>query len=155
MCHRTLSLSVVLPSVQRDIVTSLHAGRVKEFIKNCAILTQDSWVLQTVQRFQLPLASIPSQVSSPPQMHLSVEQQGLVSIEIQSMLEKGAIRVIHQHQREFVSQIFLVPKEDGGHQPVVNLKALNRFIVEEHFKMEGFHMIKDLVRPGDGWPSWT
>jgi len=32
---------------------------------------------------------------------------------------------------------------------VVNLKALNRFIVEEHFKVQGFHMIKDLVRPVD------
>ena len=32
---------------------------------------------------------------------------------------------------------------------MVNLKALKRFIVEEHFKMEGFHVIKDLVRPGD------
>ena len=49
----------------------------------------------------------------------------------------------------FVSQIFLVPKKDGGHRPVVNLKALNKFIVEEHFKMEGFHMVKDLVKPGD------
>jgi len=31
----------------------------------------------------------------------------------------------------------------------VNLKALNRFIVEEHFEMEGFYMVKDLVKPGD------
>jgi len=61
------------------------------------------------------------------------------------MLENWAVRVIHPHQREFVSQIFLVPKKDGGHWPVVNLKALNRFIVEEHLKMEGFCMIKDLV----------
>jgi len=65
------------------------------------------------------------------------------------MLEKGAVSVVHPHNREFVSQIFLVPKKDGGHRSVVNLKALNKFIVEEHFKMEGFHMVKDLVRPGD------
>jgi len=58
------------------------------------------------------------------------------------MLEKRAVRVIHPNQSEFVSQIFLVPKKDRGHWPVVNLKALNRFIVEEHFKMEGLHMIK-------------
>ena len=57
--------------------------------------------------------------------------------------------MIHPNQREFVSQIFLVPKKDRGHRPVVNLKALNRFIVEEHFKVQGFHMIKDLVRPVD------
>ena len=32
---------------------------------------------------------------------------------------------------------------------MVNRKTLNKFIVEEHFKMDGFHMIKDLVRPED------
>ena len=42
-----------------------------------------------------------------------------------------------------------MPKRDGGLRPVINLKALNRFFVEEHFKMEGFHMVKDLVQPGD------
>ena len=57
-------------------------------------------------------------------------------------------------QRGFVSEIFLVPKKNGGHRPVVNLKALNRFIIEEHFKMEGFHMVKDLVKPGD-WMTKT
>jgi len=65
------------------------------------------------------------------------------------MLEKQAIRVVQSDQRGFVSQIFLVPKKDGGHRPVINLRALNRFIVEEHFKMEGFHMVKDMAKPGD------
>ena len=88
-------------------------------------------------------------MSAPPQIQLPVEQQDLVSTEIQSMLNKGAVSVVHPHQKEFVSQIFLVPKKDGSYRPVVNLKALNKFIVEEHFKMEGFHMIKDLVKPGD------
>ena len=31
----------------------------------------------------------------------------------------------------------------------VNLKALNKYILEEHFMMEGFHMVRDLVRQGD------
>ena len=33
--------------------------------------------------------------------------------------------------------------------PVVNLKPLNKFVAEEHFKVEGFHMVKDLVNSGD------
>ena len=140
---------MVLPSVKREIKTNLHAGRIKEFKENWAMLTQDPWVLQTVQGFQLPLASQPVQTSVPPQLQLSLAQQELVSIEIQAMLGKQAIRVVQPDQRGFVSQIFLVPKKDGGHRPVINLKALNKFIVEEHFKMEGFHMVKDLIKPGD------
>ena len=65
------------------------------------------------------------------------------------MLEKQAITVVQPGQEGFISQIFLVPKKDGGYRSVINLKALNRFIAEEHFKMEGFHMVKDLVKPHD------
>ena len=89
------------------------------------------------------------QVAAPPQMQFPLEQQDLVSVEVQKMLEKQAISVVPPGQEGFISQIFLVPKKDGGYRPVVNLKALNRFVAEEHFKMEGFHMVKDLVKPGD------
>ena len=46
-------------------------------------------------------------------------------------------------------QHFLVPKKDGGHRPITNLKKLNEFIPHHHFKMEGIHMLKDLLRQGD------
>jgi len=93
------------------------------------MLTQDPWVLQTVQGFQIPLVLIPVQVSPPPQIHLSVEQQDVVSTKVQPMVQKEAVSVILPHEGEFVSQIFLVPKKDGNHQPVVSLKFLNKFIV--------------------------
>ena len=105
---------MVLPSVKREIKTNLHAGRIKEFKENWALLTQDPWVLQTVQGFQLSLASQPVQTSVPPQLQLSLAQKELVSIEIQAMLGKQAIRVVQPDQRGFVSPIFLVPKKATG-----------------------------------------
>ena len=45
--------------------------------------------------------------------------------------------------------IFLVPKKDGGQRPVINLKSLNKFVYTEHFKMEGIHILKDLLKAGD------
>ena len=142
---------MVIPSVKREIKTNLHAGWIEEFKENWALLTQDPWVLQTVQDFQLPLLIQPVQTSVPPQLHwqLSLAQQELVSIEIQNV-RKQAIRVVQSDQKGFVSQIFLVPKKDGGHRLVINLKALNKFTVEEHFKMEGFHKVKDLINQGTG-----
>ena len=110
-CHHTLSLSVILPSLKREIVTSLHAGRIKEFIENWALITQDPWVLQTIQGFQLPLVSQPTQATAPPQLQLSLAQQDLVLTEVQAMIEKGAISVVQPDQRGFVSQIFVVLKK--------------------------------------------
>ena len=65
------------------------------------------------------------------------------------MIRKGAVTPVRTHSKEgFLSSIFLVPKKDG-HRPIINLKKLNRFIPHNHFKMEGVHMLKDLLRKGD------
>ena len=32
---------------------------------------------------------------------------------------------------------------------MVNLKALNSYVVTHHFKMEGIHMLKDVLKEGD------
>jgi hypothetical protein len=67
------------------------------------------------------------------------------------MLEKAAIHIVHPHEKEqgFISALFLVPKKGGGQRPVVNLRPLNQYIPYEHFKMEGIHMLRDLLRKGD------
>ena len=67
------------------------------------------------------------------------------------MLSKGAIRRLNakEAQSGFYSIIFLVPKKDGRMRPVINLKALNRFVEAQHFKMEGMQSMRDLLRPND------
>ena len=83
-------------------------------------------------------------------MHFPIEQGKFVTKEVTVLIQKGAISPVNATQGEFISQLFTVPKKDGGLRPVVNLKAMNRFTKVEYFKMEGFHMIKDLVKWGTG-----
>ena len=49
----------------------------------------------------------------------------------------------------FISSIFTISKKSGGFRPVVNLKALNKFVVYNHFKMEGLPTLKSIVRAND------
>ena len=65
------------------------------------------------------------------------------------MLEKGAIQKVVPTQGQFLSNLFLVEKKDGGNRPVINLKNLNKFIPYEHFKMEGLHCLKFLLEQDD------
>ena len=110
-CHHTLlALSVILPSIERDIDTNLQAGRIKAFKQNWALLTQDPWVLQTVQGFHLPLVAQPVQTTVTSQMHFPPDQQGLISMEVETMLEKQAISAVQPNKDNFISQLFVIPE---------------------------------------------
>ena len=61
----------------------------------------------------------------------------------------GGRQVTSNTKGGFVSSIFLVDKKDGGRHPVINLKNLNSFVDFQHFKMEGIHMLRDLLKKGD------
>ena len=66
------------------------------------------------------------------------------------MLNKGAIVETPNHlEEEFISNLFLVQKKDGGNLPVINLKHLNQFIPYRHFKMEGLHCLRNILKKGD------
>ena len=56
-------------------------------------------------------------------------------------------KTVHQvHQ--FVSNIFLRPKKDGGFRIILDLKKLNPFVLYRHFKMETLVTAKQLISRG-------
>ena len=65
---------------------------------------------------------------------MSEQHSLLVDQEISELLEKGAIQKVKTAQEKFISNIFLVGKNDGGNYAVINLKKLNPFIRCEHSK---------------------
>ena len=72
-----------------------------------------------------------------------------IEAEISELLQKGALTNVTPDSDQFVSNLFLVPKCDGGSRPVINLKDLNEYLQYNHFKMEGIHLLRDLMRPND------
>ena len=49
----------------------------------------------------------------------------------------------------FISNLFLVPKKSDGFRPVINLKPLNHFLQEIHFKMESIQTAIESLNYGD------
>ena len=127
------------------------AGRLAHFINTWKVLTKDSWVLQAVKGFQIPLVGKPVQERKPRVPSFPSEQLAQMQGEVSSLLEKGAITVVDSHplQTEFHSVLFLVPKKNGQMRPVINPKVLNQWVETPHFKMEGLTTLRDLLRQGD------
>ena len=67
------------------------------------------------------------------------EQSAQLQEEVSSLVEKKAVTIVDSHspQAEFYSVLFLVPKKNRQMRPVINLKALNQWVDNPHFKIEG------------------
>ena len=128
----------------------VFAGRITLFQSNWRAVTKDHWVLQTVtEGYHIPLLATPVQTILPNNPHFSRREQTLLKEEIEALLSKQAIQEVPTSLRGFYSSMFMVPKKDGGQRPVINLKALNKFVKSEHFKMEGLHTVKALLQKED------
>ena len=143
---QTQYIEVLISTMNLSIKCTRLAGRVVYFLPNWEVLTQDQWVLQTVGGYQLELTSVPHQAHVPHQIKCSPESMAQITTEVQELLVKGAIVKTQLTQQNYVSQIFLVEKKDGGQRPVINLKGLNQFVKTEHFKMEGLHLLPNLMQ---------
>ena len=139
----------VLMTKLTQVVCQPLTRRVFYHQQNWHILTQDNWVLQVIQGYRIDLTHTPYQVLQPPPIQLSKENHAMVSQEVQELLIKGAIVGTTPSPASFISQIFLIEKKGGGYRPVINLKCLNQFVRVEHFKMEGLHLLPDLIQQGD------
>lgn len=127
------------------------AGRIKLFLNNWKVVTKDQWVLQTVQGAEIEFSQNPYQQIKPHPLSLPIKDRECLEEEVQKLMEKGAVVEIPswETQNGFFSNVFLVPKKDGNMRPVINLKTLNQYVLTDHFKMEGLHTVRDLLRHRD------
>ena len=137
--------------VGTPVISPQVAGRISQFATNWKVITQDQWILRTVQGFHIPFREEPRQMRLPQPYHYSKEQMKLLREEVVSLLGKGAVEVVDPTLSAggFYSTLFLVPKTEGRMRPVINLKALNFWVQPQHFKMEGIHTLREIVAEGE------
>ena len=142
-CIKSLCCPRKIPNVQL-------ARRLKIFIENWKILKNDTEILSLVKGYTISFHEIPQQKNIPNSPKVSQKEKILVQKEIYEMLNKRAIVETPNHlEGELISNLFLVEKKDGRTRPVINLKHLNQFISYQHFKMEGLHCLRNILKKGD------
>ena len=125
------------------------AGRLLHFLPNWRQITSDPDILMTVAGYKLPFTSPPHQASAKTALTFSRPESEKIDSEVALLREKGVLHVACPVPDQFVSSLFLVPKRDGNSRPVINLKDLNVFLQYDHFKMEGIHLLRDILQPND------
>jgi hypothetical protein len=141
-CH-----PLIVRAVPPMVVRSKLAGRLRLFIHQWERITNNQEILALVRGWTIPFISPPQQgrvTSSIPR-----EGKEVVIREIQSLLEKGAIRETKHQEGQVLSSLFLREKKDGSQRPILNLKNLNQYVPYEHFKMESLKDVKNIIETND------
>ncbi|KAL0165789.1 hypothetical protein M9458_037633, partial [Cirrhinus mrigala] len=89
------------------------------------------WVLYTVERdYRIQFGAPPPLFNRVSPTLVGPEQGLVMEKKIVSFLRKKAIEVVPPHDREsgFYSRYFIVPKEDEGLHPILDLRLLNRSV---------------------------
>ena len=118
-------------------------GRLKYFKHNREVITTDLWVRNLLSGYVLPFITRPP-LSFPSHRHinLSVTQTQTLQEEISDLLQKQAIWRANPRSPGYYSQMFVVPKKDGGWRPIINLKDLNSYLQIPHFKLKSIQSLK-------------
>jgi Reverse transcriptase (RNA-dependent DNA polymerase) len=100
--------------------------------------------LNIVKGYRLEFSSLPIQnvalISN-----FSPSEEIIVQDCIDKLLSIGAIEKAKSSKNQWISKIFPVPKSDGTFRLILNLKQLNEFIPYEHFIMEDYRSVCNIL----------
>jgi hypothetical protein len=115
----------------------------KAFQENWKMITKDRNLIASISGYKIELSLEPIQKDPPKKIKLSTQETQNLNSKIEEMLAKQAVEIVQTNTNcQFVSHLFVSPKKDGGMRLIFDLKALNQFVVYNHFKLEGFRLSK-------------
>ena len=78
--------------------------------------------------YKLELTAPPVQPKVKAPLRFLLTESNKIEAKISELLQKGALTSATPDSDQFVSNLFLVLKCDGGSRPVINLKDLNEYL---------------------------
>ncbi|KAG6931685.1 ORF 3, partial [Chelydra serpentina] len=90
-----------------------------------------------------------------PSLFRDPSHEQLLYQEVQELLNLGAVEEVPQEFRGkgFYSRYFLVPKAKGGLRPILDLRNLNKYIVNLKFRVVSLATIIPSLDPGDWYAA--
>ena len=114
---------------------------------------RSKWVLRTIQHgYRLQFRTAPPMFREIVYSHARGEAAQILQGEIATLLMKGAVRIVPPDQSHagFYSRYFLVPKKGTqALRPILDLRALNKYLRKFTFRMLTYPTLLRFVRPGD------
>lgn len=111
-------------------------------------LTRDPIILSWIRGYRIPFSSTVFQTKCPVEKSWSPKEVETISNMILELERKGVISECTPFNDQYVSNIFLTPKSNGGFRLILNLKSLNKFVDTEHFKLEDWRTAVKLLSQG-------
>ena len=108
-------------------------------------MTCDPLILQLVSGAKLNFTRHVKQNKAAIPIKCNYEDKCKIDTEIDKYVKLGIVEKTTHSQGEFISNIFPRPKKSGGVRIILNLKPLNIDIEYQHFKMENFKTVVNLI----------
>ena len=144
--HPSAQLSALQTSSLLNVKkVNFMAGILAEHVDNWFNLTSDQTVLNAVSGYRVPFIHPPFQLAFPNVSRLSPRDHLDCFNEINNLLNKRIISPCTPTEDQFLSSFFLADKPNGIKGFILNLKALNKFIIAPHFKLEDLKKVLRLV----------
>ena len=96
---------------------------------------------------------MPRQSSHIPSIYNAIER-AIVQAEIDELITKSVMVPSSPGKGDFVSTIFLRPKNDDGHRIILNLKQSNEFVEYHQFKTDTLETGISMMKAGCYMASW-
>ena len=94
--------------------TTFSAGNIANYSPNWKALTSDTWILNCIEGYEIPVISEPFQNDLPRPFHLSLEENNFVNQEIKDLLQKGLLKLVEPLSDHWISNIFYNPNQMGS-----------------------------------------
>lgn len=122
------------------------AGQLKNYLKAWKKICNDPKILSWLEGYKIPFDGTPQQVNPPIEKIWSPNEALEISSLISEFIKKGIVQPCTPTKGQFISNIFLTPKQDGSFRLIINLKELNKDILTEHFKLEDHKTVLKLLQ---------